>query len=156
MLAAPHRQVVERLLSPDRRAVRAQQEGLCRRIFLAPHEPVVEGSKQRLAYVRQRDDRLHRSVVLGSRVQEFSRARKEPCRRQVLGWLRLPFFHRPCIEWASVLSPALHSVHLPAARYEPDDRGALRDKTQHGSELVVIVSVAVDDREAEVTLPQGV
>src|SRR5829696_9978868 len=154
MLAAPHRQVVEGLLGPDGHAVETQQEGLWRRIYFVPDERVVERGEKRLAGSGKRDDRLHRGVVLGPCVQEFPRARKEPRRRKLFGWLLPPPFHRPCVARARVLAPASTDAPLSATQQDADGRETPHGNTPHGSEPVIVVGIAVDGREAQVALTQ--
>src|SRR5829696_7463577 len=154
MLAAPHRQVVERLLGPDGRAVEAEQESLRRRVTLAPHQPIVERGEQGLAGGRERDDRLHRGVVLGSRVQEFPCALEEPRRRKIFGRLLPPPFDRLSVARARVVAPASTDALLSATQQDAEGRGTPHGNTPHGGETVIVVGVAVDGGEAQVALTQ--
>src|SRR5215203_480065 len=132
MLAAPRRQVVERLLGPDRSAVEAKQESLRRWIPLAPHQSVVERGEQGLAGGCERDDRLHRGVVLGSRVKELPRALEEPRRREILGTILLPPFDRLLVARARVFAPAIADAPLSAIQQDAEGRGTPHGDTPHG------------------------
>ena len=97
-------------------------------IFFTPDEPVVERGEQRLANVGDRDDGLHRGVVLGTCVQEFPHTRKQFVRLQIFGWLRFPLFHRPRVARLSVLAPPHHSACFPAPHQEPEGRRGFREE----------------------------
>jgi hypothetical protein len=156
VLAGPGAQVVERLLGLDGHAVEAKQEGLRRRISLAPDEPVVERGEQRLADIGERDDGLHRGVVLGSCVQEFPSAREEFFRRQVRGRLRLPPLDDSHEARVGVLAPARHSAPFPAAHQEPEGSGGFHEETPERAKrvvVIVVVGVTVDRGDPNILEP---
>ena len=118
----------------------------------APDQPVVERGEQRLARGGERDDRLHRGVVLGPRVQQLLHARQEFRRRQVFGG-SLPSQASTIARSAGgSLAPA-RSAAARAGWSAAEWRGGTSQELP-GRGGTIVVGVAVDRGEPEVALPR--
>ena len=126
-------------------AVEAEQEGRGRRVARPSDQPVVELGEEHLAGRRDRDDRLHRGVVLGAGVEQLDNAGEQLRGRQLIKVLRSASA-RPPRDSADGRSSA-SGPPRPAGRRPAGTGTPRRCAASAGScpaRLYAVVGVAVD------------
>ena len=147
--ARPLREVPQRLLGQDRRAVEAHQERRRGRLARPAHERVVEPGEGHLAERGERDDRLHGGVVPGARVQQLLHAVEQLGVGEVGQRAVPPRRDRRLVRGVRDVAP----VRQPDGGQPPHRLGAAHRHLPHRGAAVAVVGVAVDGGQPDAVRP---